>query len=233
MAQYKLRINRMANTIKNTTEYNNFIKYIKDNKEGINENQTIEIEVSEKTRIDTVELTVQTIMLLKKASKKEIIESKKLANNSLNIHAYSKTRIELAFRIAGSNVISKLLKTCKDKESIEKKLLKVCNGGKLSQTSINTYKNKNTVNDKGSIVKKEKKDKVQSKIEKDKIEKEPKKLDPKTFIKKLSNEKLQELSDLVNQEIELRGQESIDKNNLPKKKIDYKNNNPWSIANNM
>ena len=228
MAQYKLRINRMANTIKNTTEYNNFIKYIKDNKEGINENQTIEIEVSEKTRIDTVELTVQTIMLLKKASKKEIIESKKLANNSLNIHAYSKTRIELAFRIAGSNVISKLLKTCKDKESIEKKLLKVCNGGKLSQTSINTYKNKNTVNDKGSIVKKEKKAKVTSKKEV-----QPKKLDPKTFIKKLSNEKLQELSDLVNQEIELRGQESIDKNNLPKKKIDYKNNNPWSIANNM
>ena len=48
----------MTNTIKNTTEYNNFIKYIKDNKEGINENQTIEIEVSEKTRIDTVELTI-------------------------------------------------------------------------------------------------------------------------------------------------------------------------------
>ena len=196
----------MTNTIKNTTEYNNFIKYIKDNKEGINENQTIEIEVSEKTRIDTVELTIQTIMLLKKASKKEIIESKKLANNSLNIHAYSKTRIELAFRIAGSNVISKLLKTCKDKESIEKKLLKVCNGGKLSQTSINTYKNKNTVNDKGSIVKKEKKAKVTSKKEV-----QPKKLDDKTFIKKLSNEKLQELSDLVNQEIELRGQESINK----------------------
>ena len=196
----------MANTIKNTTEYNNFIKYIKDNKEGINENQTIEIEVSEKTRIDTVELTIQTIMLLKKASKKEIIESKKLANNSLNIHAYSKTRIELAFRIAGSNVISKLLKTCKDKESIEKKLLKACNGDKLSQTSINTYKNKNTVNDKGSIVKKEKKEKVTSKKEV-----QPKKLDPKTFIKKLSNEKLQELSDLVNQEIELRGQNSINK----------------------
>tara|TARA_B110000240_G_C13460031_1_gene436248 strand:- start:242 stop:847 length:606 start_codon:yes stop_codon:yes gene_type:complete len=196
----------MTNTIKNTTEYNNFIKYIKDNKEGINENQTIEIEVSEKTRIDTVELTIQTIMLLKKASKKEIIESKKLANNSLNIHAYSKTRIELAFRIAGSNVISKLLKTCKDKESIEKKLLKVCNGGKLSQTSINTYKNKNTVNDKGSIVKKEKKAKVTSKKEV-----QPKKLDDKSFIKKLSNEKLQELSDLVNQEIELRGQESINK----------------------
>ena len=197
----------MTNTIKNTTEYNNFIKYIKDNKEGINENQTIEIEVSEKTRIDTVELTIQTIMLLKKASKKEIIESKKLANNSLNIHAYSKTRIELAFRIAGSNVISKLLKTCKDKESIEKKLLKVCNGGKLSQTSINTYKNKNTVNDKGSIVKKEKKAKVTSKKEV-----QPKKLDDKSFIKKLSNEKLQELSDLVNQEIELRGQNSINKN---------------------
>ena len=228
MAQYKLRINRMTNTIKNTTEYNNFIKYIKDNKKGINENQTIEIEVSEKTRIDTVELTIQTIMLLKGASKKEIIESKKLANNSLNIHAYSKTRIELSFRIAGSNVISKLLKTCKDKESIEKKLLKVCNGDKLSQTSINTYKNKNTVNDKGSIVKKEKKEKVTSKKEV-----QPKKLDAKTFIKKLSNEKLQELSDLVNQEIELRGQESIDKNTLPKKKIDYKNNNPWSIANNM
>ena len=218
----------MTNTIKNTTEYNNFIKYIKDNKKGINENQTIEIEVSEKTRIDTVELTIQTIMLLKKASKKEIIESKKLANNSLNIHAYSKTRIELAFRIAGSNVISKLLKTCISKESIEKKLLKVCNTDKLSQTSINTYKNKNTVNDKGSIVKKEKKAKVTSKKEV-----QPKKLDDKSFIKKLSNEKLQELSDLVNQEIELRGQESIDKNTLPKKKIDYKNNNPFSIANNM
>ena len=196
----------MTNTIKNTTEYNNFIKYIKDNKEGINENQTIEIEVSEKTRIDTVELTIQTIMLLKKASKKEIIESKKLANNSLNIHAYSKTRIELAFRIAGSNVISKLLNTCINKESIEKKLLKVCNADKLSQTSINTYKNKNTVNDKGSIVKKEKKAKVTSKKEV-----QPKKLDDKSFIKKLSNEKLQELSDLVNQEIELRGQESINK----------------------
>jgi hypothetical protein len=196
----------MTNTIKNTTEYNNFIKYIKDNKEGINENQTIEIEVSEKTRIDTVELTIQTIMLLKKASKKEIIESKKLANNSLNIHAYSKTRIELAFRIAGSNVISSLLNTCISKESIEKKLLKVCNTDKLSQTSINTYKNKNTVNDKGSIVKKEKKAKVTSKKEV-----QPKKLDDKSFIKKLSNEKLQELSDLVNQEIELRGQESINK----------------------
>ena len=195
----------MTNTIKNTTEYNNFIKYIKDNKEGINENQTIEIEVSEKTRIDTVELTIQTIMLLKKASKKEIIESKKLANNSLNIHAYSKTRIELAFRIAGSNVISRLLNTCINKESIEKKLLKVCNTDKLSQTSINTYKNKNTVS-KGSIIKKEKKAKVTSKKEV-----QPKKLDDKSFIKKLSNEKLQELSDLVNQEIELRGQESINK----------------------
>ena len=197
----------MANTLKNTTEYTNFIKYIKDNKKGINKNQTIEIEVSEKTRVDTVELTLQTILLLKGASKKEIIEAKKLANNSLNIHAYSKTRIELSFRIAGSNVISKLLKTCKDKESIEKKLLKVCNTDKLSQTSINTYKNKNTINNKGSIVKKEKKAKVISKKEK-----QPKKLDAKTFIKKLSNEKLQELSDLVNQEIELRGQNSINKN---------------------
>lgn len=197
----------MANTIKNTTEYTNFIKYIKDNKEGINKNQTIEIEVSEKTRVDTVELTLQTILLLKGASKKEIIEAKKLANNNLNIHAYSKTRIELSFRIAGSTVISKLLDTCKDKESIENKLLKVCNTDKLSQTSINTYKNKNTINDKGSIVKKEKKTKVIAKKEVP-----PKKLDPKTFIKKLSNEKLQELSDLVNQEIELRGQNSINKN---------------------
>lgn len=196
----------MTTKIKNTTEYNTFIKYIKDNKKSINKNQTIEIDVSEKTRVDTVELTLQTILLLKGASKKEIIEAKKLANNSLNIHAYSKTRIELSFRIAGSTVISKLLKTCKDKESIEKKLLKVCNTDKLSQTSINTYKNKNTVNDKGSIIKKEKKAKVISKKEV-----QPKKLDAKTFIKKLSNEKLQELSDLVNQEIELRGQNSINK----------------------
>ena len=189
----------MANTIKNTTEYNNFIKYIKDNKEGINENQTIEIEVSEKTRIDTVELTIQTIMLLKKASKKEIIESKKLANNSLNIHAYSKTRIELAFRIAGSNVISKLLKTCKDKESIEKKLLKACNGDKLSQTSINTYKNKNTVNDEGSIVKKEKKSKVQSDKETTPNEKKEKKLD----ISKMNRDELISQISIRQMEIEL------------------------------
>ena len=189
----------MTDTIKNTTEYNNFIKYIKDNKEGINENQTIEIEVSEKTRIDTVELTIQTIMLLKKASKKEIIESKKLANNSLNIHAYSKTRIELAFRIAGSNVISKLLKTCKDKESIEKKLLKACNGDKLSQTSINTYKNKNTVNDEGSIVKKEKKSKVQSDKETTPNEKKEKKLD----ISKMNRDELISQISIRQMEIEL------------------------------
>ena len=222
----------MTNIIKNTTEYNNFIKYIKDNKKGINENQTIEIEVSEKTRIDTVELTIQTIMLLKGASKKEIIESKKLANNSLNIHAYSKTRIELSFRIAGSNVISKLLKTCKDKESIEKKLLEVCNIDKLSQTSINTYKNKNTVNDKGSIVKKEKKGKVQSEKETS-IEKKEKPIDFINVIKSLNNDQLQMVDDIVKNEISLRGQESINKNTIPKKKIDYKNNNPFSISNNM
>ena len=72
----------------------------------------------------------------------------------------------------------------------------------LSQTSLNTYKNKRIV-DKGII-------KIKPKKAKNKANKEkPKNL--LTMIKTLSNEKLQELSDIVNQEIELRGQESEDK----------------------
>ena len=41
------------------------------------------------------------------------------------------------------------------------------------------------------------------------------------------------VDDIVKNEISLRGQESINKNTIPKKKIDYKNNNPFSISNNM
>ena len=198
--------------IKNTKQYNAYVKYINSNKDNINEIQNSEIEISEKMRVKTVDLTINTIMLNNGATKGEINKSKELANNTLNIHAYSKTRIDLAFRIAGSTVIKQLLKDCTTKESIEKKLLEVCNCDKLSQTSINTYKNKNSIDEKGNIKEKVKKNKVKSEKP---VEKKEKKLN----ISKMTRDELISQISMRKMEIELM---QVQLNKLNQESIDVK-----------
>ena len=191
-------------TLKNTSAYTKFIKYVDSDYKTFNELQSSEIKLSNNIGVKTTNFTLQTILLIQGATKGEINKAKNKALNSYQVHALSKTRIDLAFRIAGSEVIKTILKDCNNIKKI-KTILKKEVKEDLSQTSLNTYKNKRIV-DKGIIKIKPKKAKNKSNKEE-----QPKKLDAKTFIKKLSNEKLQELSDLVNQEMNLRGQNSEDK----------------------
>jgi hypothetical protein len=94
---------------------------------------------------------------------REVKNNKQYIESKLGKSKEYLNHLQLAFRIAGSKVIKAKFKACNNNikkfvDSIEKE-----NEKPFSQTSINDYKNKRLVDDKGNITLKSKKEKVKSK----------------------------------------------------------------------
>ena len=189
---------------KNVKLSNSFVKYVKfvdSSRISYNECQQREVKLSEKVDIYLTDFTLQTIEFVNTCKvKKELITAKKYAIKSYAIHGQSESRINLAFRIAGSDVIKTKLKENKgDIQAFSKSIEKELKVPFLSQTNLNKYKNDRKVNN-NKIELKGKKEKVQSK-------EKPKSL--LEMIKSLSNEDLNNIIDLASQELAVRGQKSM------------------------
>ena len=178
-----------------------YVKFVDDSKISYNECQQREIKLSEKVDVYLTDFTLQTIEFVNKCTvKKEIMTAKKYAIKAYAVHGQSESRINLAFRIAGSEVIRTKLKENKgDIKAFSKSIEKELKVPFLSQTQLNKYKNERKVNN-NEIELKGKKEKVQS-------TKKPKSL--LEMIKTLSNEDLNNIIDLASQELAVRGQESM------------------------
>mgnify|MGYP003135330769 CR=1 FL=1 len=199
----KIKENNMTKN-KNVNLSNSFVKYVKfvdAYKNSFNEAQKREVKISEKVDVYLTDFTLQTIEFVNKCTvKKEIMTAKKYAIKAYAVHGQSESRINLAFRIAGSEVIRTKLKENKgDIKAFSKSIEKELKVPFLSQTNLNKYKNERKVNN-NKIELKGKKEKVQS-------TKKPKSL--LEMIKTLSNEDLNNIIDLASQELAVRGQESM------------------------
>ena len=110
-------------------------------------------------------------------------------------------------KVANSPVFKSIITPNSSHQAVIRELEKL---GLKTMTSVKNFKREHKVID-GKL--KAKKDLPTNTVQSEKpIEEKPK--DLLTMIKSLSNEDLQNLSDLVNQEIELRGQNSENKNAL-------------------
>jgi len=203
LANNKIKENNMTKN-KNVKLSNSFVKYVKfvdSSRISYNECQQREVKLSEKVDIYLTDFTLQTIEFVNTCKvKKELITAKKYAIKSYAIHGQSESRINLAFRIAGSDVIKTKLKENKgDIQAFSKSIEKELKVPFLSQTNLNKYKNDRKVNN-NKIELKGKKEKVQSK-------EKPKSL--LEMIKTLSNEDLNNIIDLASQELAVRGQKSM------------------------
>jgi len=203
LANNKIKENNMTKN-KNVKLSNSFVKYVKfvdSSRISYNECQQREVKLSEKVDIYLTDFTLQTIEFVNTCKvKKELITAKKYAIKSYAIHGQSESRINLAFRIAGSDVIKTKLKENKgDIQAFSKSIEKELKVPFLSQTNLNKYKNDRKVNN-NKIELKGKKEKVQSK-------EKPKSL--LEMIKSLSNEDLNNIIDLASQELAVRGQKSM------------------------
>jgi len=203
LANNKIKENTMTKN-KNVKLSNSFVKYVKfvdSSRISYNECQQREVKLSEKVDIYLTDFTLQTIEFVNTCKvKKELITAKKYAIKSYAIHGQSESRINLAFRIAGSDVIKTKLKENKgDIQAFSKSIEKELKVPFLSQTNLNKYKNERKVNN-NKIELKGKKEKVQSK-------EKPKSL--LEMIKSLSNEDLNNIIDLASQELAVRGQKSM------------------------
>ena len=199
----KIKENNMTKN-KNIRLSKSFVKYmnfVDDSKNSYNEAQKREVKLSEKVDVYLTDFTLQTIEFVNKCTvKKEIMTAKKYAIKAYAVHGQSESRINLAFRIAGSEVIRTKLKENKgDIKAFSKSIEKELKVPFLSQTNLNKYKNERKVNN-NKIELKGKKEKVQS-------TKKPKSL--LEMIKTLSNEDLNNIIDLASQELAVRGQESM------------------------
>ena len=191
----------MTKIIKNSKSYNDFITYINNSKVSYNKLQTNEIELSNNIGKQTLDFTFQVIQFISTCKvKKEVMQAKKIALSNYNIHATSKTRVELAFRIAGSEVIKQKLKDNNNNITKLESALKKDNK-ELSQTSLNKYKNARKV-DNNKIVLKDKKNKV--------ISKKVELITPLEIqYNKYDERQLQAIIDNCHSELDRRGQESI------------------------
>jgi len=194
---------------KNVTLSNPFVKYVKfvdDSKISYNECQQREIKLSEKVDIYLTDFTLQTIEFVNTCKvKKELITAKKYAIKSYAIHGQSESRINLAFRIAGSDVIKTKLKENKgDIKAFSKSIEKELKVPFLSQTNLNKYKNERKVNNNNKIELKGKKEKVQS----TKVDIIPPAQIP---YQKYSEQQLQAIVDNANNELVRRGNMSMSK----------------------
>ena len=202
LANNKIKENNMTKNknVKLSKCFVDYIKFVDNTKNPFNELQQSEIKLSNKVNNHLTEFTLQTIEFVSKCKvKKEIMTAKKYAIKYYAVHEQSESRINLAYRIAGSEVIRTKLKENKGnikefQKSIEKELEKP-----LSQTQLNKYKNERKVNN-NKIELKGKKEKVQSTAK-------PKSL--LEMIKSLSNEDLNNIIDLASQELAVRGQKSM------------------------
>jgi len=200
----KIKENNTMTKNKNIRLSKSFVKYmnyVDAYKNSFNEAQKREVKISEKVDVYLTDFTLQTIEFVNKCTvKKEIMTAKKYAIKAYAVHGQSESRINLAFRIAGSEVIRTKLKENKgDIKAFSKSIEKELKVPFLSQTNLNKYKNERKVNN-NKIELKGKKEKVQS-------TKKPKSL--LEMIKTLSNEDLNNIIDLASQELAVRGQESM------------------------
>ena len=192
---------KLSNNVKLSKCFVDYIKFVDASKISYNECQQREIKLSEKVDIYLTDFTLKTIEFVNTCKvKKELITAKKYVIKSYAVHGQSESRINLAFRIAGSDVIKTKLKENKgDIKAFSKSIEKELKVPFLSQTNLNKYKNDRKVNN-NKIELKGKKEKVQSK-------EKPKSL--LEMIKSLSNEDLNNIIDLASQELAVRGQESM------------------------
>ena len=207
LANNKIKENNTMTKNKNVKLSKCFVDYIKfvDNtKNPFNELQQSEIKLSNKVNNHLTEFTLQTIEFVSKCKvKKEIMTAKKYAIKYYAVHEQSESRINLAYRIAGSEVIRTKLKENKGnikefQKSIEKELEKP-----LSQTQLNKYKNERKVNN-NKIELKGKKEKVQS----TKVDIIPPAQIP---YQKYSEQQLQAIIDNANNELVRRGNMTMSK----------------------
>jgi hypothetical protein len=194
---------------KNVTLSNPFVKYVKfvdDSKISYNECQQREIKLSEKVDIYLTDFTLKTIEFVNTCKvKKELITAKKYVIKSYAVHGQSESRINLAFRIAGSDVIKTKLKENKgDIKAFSKSIEKELKVPFLSQTNLNKYKNERKVNNNNKIELKGKKEKVQS----TKVDIIPPAQIP---YQKYSEQQLQAIVDNANNELVRRGNMSMSK----------------------
>jgi len=194
---------KLSNNVKLSKCFVDYIKFVDDSKISYNECQQREIKLSEKVDIYLTDFTLQTIEFVNTCKvKKELITAKKYAIKSYAVHGQSESRINLAFRIAGSDVIKTKLKENKgDIKAFSKSIEKELKVPFLSQTNLNKYKNERKVNN-NKIELKGKKEKVQS-------NEKPKYRPLLEMIKSLSNEDLNNIIDLASQELAVRGQKSM------------------------
>ena len=202
----KIKENNTMTKNKNIRLSKSFVKYmnyVDAYKNSFNEAQKREVKISEKVDVYLTDFTLQTIEFVNKCTvKKEIMTAKKYAIKAYAVHGQSESRINLAFRIAGSDVIKTKLKENKgDIKAFSKSIEKELKVPFLSQTNLNKYKNERKVNN-NKIELKGKKEKVQS-------NEKPKYRPLLEMIKSLSNEDLNNIIDLASQELAVRGQESM------------------------
>ena len=194
---------------KNVKLSNSFVKYVKfvdSSRISYNECQQREVKLSEKVDIYLTDFTLQTIEFVNTCKvKKELITAKKYVIKSYAVHGQSESRINLAFRIAGSDVIKTKLKENKgDIKAFSKSIEKELKVPFLSQTNLNKYKNERKVNNNNKIELKGKKEKVQS----TKVDIIPPAQIP---YQKYSEQQLQAIVDNANNELVRRGNMSMSK----------------------
>jgi len=203
----KIKENNMTKN-KNVNLSNSFVKYVKfvdAYKNSFNEAQKREVKISEKVDVYLTDFTLQTIEFVNKCTvKKEIITAKKYAIKAYAVHGQSESRINLAFRIAGSEVIRTKLKENKgDIKAFSKSIEKELKVPFLSQTNLNKYKNERKVNN----------NKVELKGKKEKVQSTKVDIIPPAQIpyQKYSEQQLQAIVDNANNELVRRGNMSISK----------------------
>ncbi len=193
---------------KNIKLSNCFVKYVKfvdAYKNSFNEAQKREVKISEKVDVYLTDFTLQTIEFVNKCTvKKEIMTAKKYAIKAYAVHGQSESRINLAFRIAGSEVIRTKLKENKgDIKAFSKSIEKELKVPFLSQTNLNKYKNERKVNN----------NKVELKGKKEKVQSTKVDIIPPAQIpyQKYSEQQLQAIVDNANNELVRRGNMSMSK----------------------
>ena len=185
-------------TIRLSKPYVEYIDFVNDTKNSYNELQQKEIKLSEKVDTHLTEFTLKTIKFVNTCKvKKEITNGKEYAKKYFAIHGQSESRIDLAFRIAGSEVIRTKLKENKGNikefsKAIEKELKKP-----LSQTQLNKYKNERKVNN----------NKIELKPKKEKVKKNNVLTIATIPYQKLTTAQLQALYDNAGRELNRRAKE--------------------------
>ena len=138
-------------------------------------------------------------------------KEKALYMKRILVTGMSETEFKEKRKVANSPVIKSIIKSNSTHQSVLKELEKL---ELTTMTSVKSFKNSHKIIE-GEL--KAKKDLPVNNVQSDKetpIEKKEKPIDFIAVIKSLSNEQLQLVDDIVKNEIDLRGQQSIDKQTM-------------------